>query len=245
MGAVKTEYFKAYFRYYTYCIYMMFLLLIGVFIGSKMFGDYWVGLWSKRSLPLNNYMYCLYFALINLFALAVVFIAAKIHSRGIFKASYGLNEDLLTGILRNKMEFFETTQIGVILNRFTKDVSMVDLNMSRIFVMFHFNSTLVIGIFVLMCIIVPFMIVLVAIAILILYRIARVTWSDGTRWVGATYDDVQRFDVIAARLIDGAPMAVRDKGPLFVIYPFDAQPELRNSVYYSRPAWQLRAIEVR
>lgn len=27
-----------------------------------------------------------------------------------------------------------------------------------------------------------------------LYRIARVSWADGTRWVGATYDDVQRFD---------------------------------------------------
>lgn len=58
-------------------------------------------------------------------------------------------------------------------------------------------------------------------------------------------DDVQRFDVIAARLLDGAPMPVRDKGPLFVIYPFDSLPELRNSVYYSRAAWQLRAIDVR
>lgn len=58
-------------------------------------------------------------------------------------------------------------------------------------------------------------------------------------------DDVQRYDVILARLIDGAPMPVRDKGPLFVIYPFDAQPELRNALFYSRSAWQLRSIEVR
>lgn len=63
--------------------------------------------------------------------------------------------------------------------------------------------------------------------------------------VDIPFDDVQRFDVIVARLIDGAPMPVRDKGPLFVIYPFDAQPELRNAVYYSRSAWQLRSIEVR
>jgi hypothetical protein len=39
-------------------------------------------------------------------------------------------------------------------------------------------------------------------------------------------------------------MAVRDKGPLFVIYPFDARPELRGAVYYSRSAWQLRTIDV-
>jgi hypothetical protein len=58
-------------------------------------------------------------------------------------------------------------------------------------------------------------------------------------------DDAMRFDVIVARLLDDAPMAVRDKGPLFMIYPFDAQPELRNPVHYSRSAWQLRTIEVR
>lgn len=58
-------------------------------------------------------------------------------------------------------------------------------------------------------------------------------------------EDAQRFDLIVARLLDDQPMAVRDKGPLFTIYPFDAREELRNAVYYSRSAWQLRTIEVR
>lgn len=62
--------------------------------------------------------------------------------------------------------------------------------------------------------------------------------------VDMPYDDSQRHDVIVARLLDGKPMTVRDKGPLFVIYPFDARPELRSAVYYSRSAWQLRTIEV-
>lgn len=56
--------------------------------------------------------------------------------------------------------------------------------------------------------------------------------------------DCQRWDVIVARLLDDQPMAVRDKGPLFVIYPFDSQAELRRAAYYSRSAWQLRTIEV-
>ncbi|MBK9682350.1 MAG: hypothetical protein IPO59_03290 [Betaproteobacteria bacterium] len=62
--------------------------------------------------------------------------------------------------------------------------------------------------------------------------------------VDMPYEDAQRYDVIVARLLDERPMAVRDKGPLFVIYPFDARPELRGAVYYSRSAWQLRSIEV-
>jgi len=62
--------------------------------------------------------------------------------------------------------------------------------------------------------------------------------------VDMPYHDAQRHDVIVARLMDDKPMAVRDKGPLFVIYPFDARPELRGAVYYSRSAWQLRTIDV-
>ena len=58
-------------------------------------------------------------------------------------------------------------------------------------------------------------------------------------------EDSRRYDVIVARLLDDKPMAVRDKGPLFLIYPFDRAPELRNSVYYGRSAWQLTHLELR
>jgi hypothetical protein len=57
-------------------------------------------------------------------------------------------------------------------------------------------------------------------------------------------DDARRYDVVIARLLDGQPMAVRDKGPLFIMYPFDRRPELRNAVYYSRCVWQLKALDV-
>jgi hypothetical protein len=63
--------------------------------------------------------------------------------------------------------------------------------------------------------------------------------------VDIPFDDAQRFDVIVARLIDDKPMAVRDKGPLFIVYPFDALPDLRTATYYGRSAWQLRTIEIR
>lgn len=50
---------------------------------------------------------------------------------------------------------------------------------------------------------------------------------------------------IVARLLDDKPMPVREKGPLFVIYPFDSSAELRNSTYYERSIWQLKALDVR
>jgi hypothetical protein len=57
-------------------------------------------------------------------------------------------------------------------------------------------------------------------------------------------EDARRFDLMLARLIDERPITVRDKGPLFMIYPFDSDPTLRNALYYSRSVWQLKTIDV-
>lgn len=57
-------------------------------------------------------------------------------------------------------------------------------------------------------------------------------------------EDIRRYDIIVARLLDAKPMTVREKGPLFVMYPFDQQPELRTSLNLARCIWQLCGIEV-
>ncbi len=56
--------------------------------------------------------------------------------------------------------------------------------------------------------------------------------------------DAALHGVVVARLLDDKPMAVRDKGPLFVIYPFDSKPELRSSAYYERAIWQLKRMNI-
>ena len=57
-------------------------------------------------------------------------------------------------------------------------------------------------------------------------------------------DDARKFKVIVARLLNDQPMKVRDKGPLFVVYPFDSERELRSSTYYERSIWQLKALDI-
>jgi hypothetical protein len=57
--------------------------------------------------------------------------------------------------------------------------------------------------------------------------------------------DFARYDVILATRRNGQPMDIKDKGPLFVIYPFDARPDLKTEVYYSRSVWQVRTITLR
>lgn len=42
---------------------------------------------------------------------------------------------------------------------------------------------------------------------------------------------------------NSVPMSVRDKGPVWVIYPYDASAKYRTEVIYSRSIWQLARIE--
>ncbi|WP_162651705.1 molybdopterin-dependent oxidoreductase [Lentilitoribacter sp. Alg239-R112] len=44
---------------------------------------------------------------------------------------------------------------------------------------------------------------------------------------------------------NGERMSLRDKGPLWLVYPYDAHPEFQTEVTYSRSIWQLNRIEVK
>jgi hypothetical protein len=57
--------------------------------------------------------------------------------------------------------------------------------------------------------------------------------------------DFKQYEPILAIKRDGQYMLVRDKGPLFVIYPYDSDPALRSEQYYGRSAWQVASITVR
>lgn len=57
-------------------------------------------------------------------------------------------------------------------------------------------------------------------------------------------EDARDFPTILAIRMNGQEMSVRDKGPLFMIYPFDKHPELYNEKYFSRSVWQIKEIEV-
>lgn len=50
---------------------------------------------------------------------------------------------------------------------------------------------------------------------------------------------------IVAYEMDGAPMPSRQKGPLWIVYPYDSDIEYRSEVIYSRSIWQLDRLTIR
>jgi hypothetical protein len=58
------------------------------------------------------------------------------------------------------------------------------------------------------------------------------------------FEDAEMDTILATRL-NGKPMSVRDKGPLFLIYPFDRNRDLYNEKYFNRSVWQIDEIEIK
>ncbi len=57
--------------------------------------------------------------------------------------------------------------------------------------------------------------------------------------------DFDSYDVVLALRRDGKLMPIRDKGPLFIVYPFDSDPKLQTEQYYGRAVWQVKELNVR
>lgn len=55
--------------------------------------------------------------------------------------------------------------------------------------------------------------------------------------------DIMDYDVIFALMQNGDKFSVRDKGPIWVIYPMTDHVELQDRVYNDRLIWQLVRVE--
>ncbi len=54
-------------------------------------------------------------------------------------------------------------------------------------------------------------------------------------------DEVSNHALVAYRM-NGKAMSVRNKGPLWIIFPFDDKPNLKSERFYSKSVWQLKEI---
>ncbi|WP_139165888.1 molybdopterin-dependent oxidoreductase [Paracoccus tibetensis] len=57
--------------------------------------------------------------------------------------------------------------------------------------------------------------------------------------------DVIETGVIAATKMNGNDMSVKEKGPIFIIYPYDSSDALQSQTYYTRSAWQVAELIIR
>ncbi|MEM7672114.1 MAG: hypothetical protein AAF212_02120 [Verrucomicrobiota bacterium] len=56
--------------------------------------------------------------------------------------------------------------------------------------------------------------------------------------------DAQNLKVLLSIDRDGKPLRVREKGPVFITYPFTEMPELHDEMVYAKSVWMVKSIEI-
>ncbi|MDC0611824.1 oxidoreductase [Vibrio sp.] len=62
-------------------------------------------------------------------------------------------------------------------------------------------------------------------------------------WSEIPYSDIDNYDPIIAIKKNGKFMPIRDKGPLWIVYPLSQKGEVNNELLHSRMVWQTSKIE--
>ena len=87
-------------------------------------------------------------------------------------ASKAIHRKTITTVMHAPMSFFETTPLGRIMNRFSKDIDTIDNTVSDSMRMFLMTFANVIGSFVLIAIVIPWFLVAVGVIVGVFYCFA-------------------------------------------------------------------------
>jgi len=56
--------------------------------------------------------------------------------------------------------------------------------------------------------------------------------------------DATDGSALVAYRLDGETMSIREKGPLWIVYPYSSDPKYRAEIIYARSIWQLKELEI-
>ncbi|CAG2115373.1 unnamed protein product, partial [Medioppia subpectinata] len=124
--AVYAKYAKAMSWFWASTMLLAFIFQNGFNSGSS----FWLTNWTEDNGPEDRTAYYLgIYAVIGLLQTFFVWYSWYAIVIGALRASSSLHNKLLTNIIHAPMHFFDTTPMGRVINRFSKDIDILDLTM--------------------------------------------------------------------------------------------------------------------
>jgi ABC-type multidrug transport system fused ATPase/permease subunit len=203
-GSVKNSVYYNYFRASGGCFYfIMYISTFFIQFGMTFAKDFWLKIWTQHNmetgmLPItieflkavsvfysslvpnddhDSVYYIGIYALIGVVIIIWSNIQKGIYFYGTLKASRKLHSDLIKSILYSPVRFFETTPIGRILNRFSKDIETADNSVLYSITAFIFQFFLGFKIISVILIVSPIILLFVPIVTILYKRIANMYLS--------------------------------------------------------------------
>ncbi|KAG6861355.1 hypothetical protein C0995_001088 [Termitomyces sp. Mi166 len=126
-GAISWEVYKEYSRAGRGPIVLPLLFLSLVLIqGATVMSSYWLVYWQEEKWPRSQGFYMGIYAFLGVSQAISFFLMGSMFALLTFFASQSLHRAAITRVMHAPMSFFETTPLGRIMNRFSKDIDTVD-----------------------------------------------------------------------------------------------------------------------
>lgn len=117
--------------------------------GSNIVTSLWLSWWVSNHFGYSTGAYIGIYAALGVMQATLMFVFATILSTAGTNASKKLLQNALTRVLRAPMSFFDTTPLGRITNRFSKDVDSMDNNLTDAMRMYFLTLGMIISVFAL------------------------------------------------------------------------------------------------
>ncbi|KAJ3028172.1 UNVERIFIED_CONTAM: hypothetical protein HDU68_002318 [Siphonaria sp. JEL0065] len=150
------------------------IVLITLVQGTRVGNDLWLTAWTSREINIPNLTYIEVYAALGIGMALSLFLYALFFGFSGTRAARSLHDRALARVLRCPVYFFDTTPLGRIINRFSRDVDAVDNNISQNFRQLVQQLSITFSTFVVMCYALPVFTIPVIPALIIYWYIQNI-----------------------------------------------------------------------
>ncbi|KAI0783557.1 P-loop containing nucleoside triphosphate hydrolase protein [Abortiporus biennis] len=162
MGAVPGAVYKEYLKAGRGGLIIPLLILSLVFLqGAQVMSSYWLVYWQELKWPFGAGFYMGVYAGLGVAQAVGFFLMGGMFSFLTYFASRELHRRAIKRVMHAPMSFFETTPLGRIMNRFSKDMDTIDNTLGDAMRMFASTLSNILGAVILIAIVLPWFLIAV------------------------------------------------------------------------------------
>ena len=126
-GGVKNKVYQYYFSSVGLKVCILCMLLQIMWTGSNKMSNYWLDLWTENAIPgYDSIFYLEVYAGLGGFQALFNFMLMLVFGIKALQGASSLHNEMLVRVLKSPMAFYDTTPIGRIVNRLSKDIDVCD-----------------------------------------------------------------------------------------------------------------------
>ncbi|KAI9467371.1 ABC transporter [Lactarius psammicola] len=188
-GAVNVQVYKQYIQSGNGVVLLPVMLVTIVLMQvSFVLSSYWLVWWQERSWQRPQGFYMGIYAILGVGQAIAAFLNGTTLAFIVYSASMRMHDSAITRVMLSPMSFFETTPVGRIMNRLSKDIDTIDNMLADSFRILINTFSTIIGAIVVISILHPWFLIAVAV-VFVFYAMASAFYRASAR-------EMKRLDAI-------------------------------------------------